>query len=472
MKSFPLLARAGLALIVLLAAAALLPAGPVQGADFADSAFLRTWTRTDAPVAAGHATRSWYWGPQPICSTHEPYKEAADGSGARLVQYFDKSRMELNNPSGDQNSPWFVTNGLLAYEMIAGLVQTGNSTYETRSPADINLASDLDDPNAPTYHTFQSVTSTPAGRHLSPSAIGRDATLTIARDGTLGNDPAKAFYPGTVITYYDPTSQHNVPKIFWDYINQVGPIYENGRLTTGKLSVTPSFVAGLPLSEAYWARVKVGGTLTDVLIQVFQRRVLTYIPAYSAPWNVQMGNIGAHYRMWRYGNVNCSSPPPPPPAPTATPVPTPSPRAVPLYELYNSKSHEHFYTIDPAERSRIITKSGFTDQGNIGNVWDRQAPNTTPFYRLYNGEKAPAERHLLTLSDNERDVALSNGWTLETSPNGGAGGGYVYARRTEGTVPLYRFYSAQFDDHLFLLNVPRILPSGYHLEYLACYLLP
>ena len=37
-----------------------------------------------------------------------------------------------------------------------------------------------------------------------------------------------------------------------------------------------------------------------MLIQLFERRVLTYVPSFEAQWQVQMGNIGAHYYDWRY----------------------------------------------------------------------------------------------------------------------------------------------------------------------------
>src|SRR5689334_9413843 len=75
---------------------------------FADPAFQRTWERTDGPVNIGIVPRGYYWGPQPGAVKQEAYAEAA--GGARLVQYFDKSRMELNNPNGDKSSPFYVTN--------------------------------------------------------------------------------------------------------------------------------------------------------------------------------------------------------------------------------------------------------------------------------------------------------------------------------------------------------------------------
>jgi hypothetical protein len=55
------------------------------------------------------------------------------------------------------------------------------------------------------------------------------------------------------------------------------------------------------VSEPYWVRARVGGVERDVLVQVYQRRVLTYIPDNPAGWRVEMGNVGRHYYRWRYG---------------------------------------------------------------------------------------------------------------------------------------------------------------------------
>ena len=38
-----------------------------------------------------------------------------------------------------------------------------------------------------------------------------------------------------------------------------------------------------------------------MLIQAFERRVLTYMPGNPPAFQVEMGNVGAHYRDWRYG---------------------------------------------------------------------------------------------------------------------------------------------------------------------------
>jgi hypothetical protein len=459
-----LLALAGVTLLAGLAGRT-----PAQAADFVDSAFLRTWQRTDAPVVTHVANRSWTWGPTPLCSTREPYVDAPDGSGQRLVQYFDKSRMELNNPAGDPNNPYYVTNGLLAYELISGQIQTGNSRFEPRQPADIPLASDSDDGNAPTYRSFGAVTSTPGAPHLAAPRVGQKMTATIDKAGNVGNDAGKAFYPGTVVTYYDNTTNHNVPQIFWDFINSTGPIQVGGKMTTGQLSDPTSFVVGLPISEAYWARVKVAGQPTDVLIQAFQRRVLTYLPALGAPWNVQMGNIGLHYLQWRYGSLTCNPVAPAatatPVPPTATPVPAGQPVALPLYRLLKTRTQEHFYTTDAKERADLLT-AGYAAEGTEGRVWNMQVSGSTPLYRMYNNKKGDAGRHLYTVSNVEVNAAVRNGWVLESAI------GYAYAAQAPQTVPLYRWYRANPLDWFYTLNPASAAKQGYVSNGIACYVLP
>src|SRR2546423_1449331 len=100
---------------------------PASASDFADAAFQNVWNRTDKLVADKLVTRSWYWGPTPGETKSEQYAEGTDG--VRKVQYFDKSRMEINNPNANKNDPFYVTNGLLTIELISGKMQIGNSQY-------------------------------------------------------------------------------------------------------------------------------------------------------------------------------------------------------------------------------------------------------------------------------------------------------------------------------------------------------
>ncbi len=118
------------------------------------SAFERTWKRTDDPVQGGRVSRTWMWGPAFGEIMVEPYDESG---GYRTVLYHEKSRMEITNPSGDPSSIWYVTNGLIAKELVTGQLQLGDSRFEERGPASINVAGDADDPDGPTYASFQSL---------------------------------------------------------------------------------------------------------------------------------------------------------------------------------------------------------------------------------------------------------------------------------------------------------------------------
>lgn len=260
------------------AAAEFTPATP-------DSAFGALWNRTDQPVAQGRVTRSWMWGPQPFATGNERYAEAPGGQ--RLVQYWDKSRMEITNPGGNRNELWFVTNGLLTKELISGRVQVGNASFVERTPANIPVAGDPDDANGPTYASFAAHASLNGDRRAAP-AVGATIAQTIRRDGTLGFDQALLRY-GVQNVEYNRELGHNIPNVFRDYF--------------GTLPLDWVFVLGYPISEPFWARVKVGGQVKDVLIQVYERRVLTYTPANPAQYRVEMGNVGQHYWRWRYGST-------------------------------------------------------------------------------------------------------------------------------------------------------------------------
>ena len=277
------------------------PTSQPSSMPFADSVFENVWLRNDQPVASQAAARSWTWGPAPIASGMEPYADAPDGSGIRLVQYFDKSRMEVNNPKLSPDDKWFVTNGLLTVELISGQMQVGNSKFETRKPADIPIASDGDDTTAPTYATFGAVSNTSAGDKRQLDNMGKYATSRIDKTGKTTDDASKAALPEAKIAYFEKATAHNVPRVFLDFLNS-SAVVRTGRVTATKPLLDPwVFAMGLPISDAYWAKVKIEGKQQEVLIQAFERRVLTYAPGLAKGWQVQMGNIGQHYFQWRYG---------------------------------------------------------------------------------------------------------------------------------------------------------------------------
>ncbi len=285
---------------ILLAAVTVLNAVPAAAVDFAHSAFRRVWDRTDSLVASGQVSRTWFWGPEPRAAAQEQYVDAPGGTQTRLVQYFDKSRMEINDPNADPNATFFVTNGLLTIELISGQMQIGDNAFVDRYSAEIPISGDSDDTQAPTYASFLAVSNTRKGDHPQPNRVGQFATSTINKAGQVGDDPTKADVPGTKIAYFEPTTQHNIPDRFWGFLNASGPVSETGQIVNKRLIDPWFYASGLPISDAYWSKVKIQGVLTDVMIQAFERRVLTYVPTNPPGFEVEMGNIGLHYYDWRY----------------------------------------------------------------------------------------------------------------------------------------------------------------------------
>jgi hypothetical protein len=299
---------------------------------YAHPAFQRTWDRTDHPVQQGQVSRTFFWGPGPNTpGLFEQYNESPLGNKLRLVQYFDKSRMELNDPGARQDQPFFVTNGLLTVDLISGQIQVGEKEFLPYRNACIPMSGDPGDQFAPTYFAFQkvSVSSERVDTHPATDRTGQKVIETIDRNGVTGTDPAKSVMTGTDIVHFEASVKHNIPRVFWDFLNASGPVHNASHAVVREQLINPWFFAsGLPISEAYWTRATIKGQVKDVLIQAFERRALTYVPSNPTGFQVEMANIGQHYFDWRYRNGGfcpndpVRTPTPPVPAGTVTPVAT------------------------------------------------------------------------------------------------------------------------------------------------------
>ncbi|HMM41805.1 MAG TPA: hypothetical protein PKA95_07885 [Thermomicrobiales bacterium] len=236
------------------------------------------------------------WRPESISGPLlEQYDEAP--SGERLVQYFDKSHMEVADPGGDAWSPWYVTNGLLAKEMITSEMQFGDDDFVSCGAAEIPVAGDYDDPDAPTCATFANKLYEPLG--YGGAVIDR---RRIDRDGNTWVDDAVG-YNNVYAGHYVVETNHRVASVFWDFMNGFGVVYRDVGYTQGDLFGNPLYATGLPITEAYWAEVKVGGVYKDILLQCFKRRRLAYTPDNPNGFEVEVGNIGLHYYIWRYSEL-------------------------------------------------------------------------------------------------------------------------------------------------------------------------
>jgi hypothetical protein len=266
----------------------------------------------DKAVQDGVAERTWMYGPQANTDVLvEMYAEAPgwtdqsetvrepsgeSSGGWRMVQYFDKSRMEVTDPYGDPDAVWYVTNGLLTVELVTGRLQLGDNAFEQHMSAQVNVAGDTDDPTGPTYATFGIVLE------ASPLDVGMTIIQRIGRDGDVTQDDSLVSL-GVTAAFYDDITRHTIAAPFWEFMNSSGLIYEDGQYREGLLFPNPFYATGRPITEAYWANVKVGGTYKDVLVQCFERRCLTYTPGNSPGFITEAGNVGQHYYTWRYEQI-------------------------------------------------------------------------------------------------------------------------------------------------------------------------
>ena len=256
------------------------------------------WNRTDRVVQEGQVARSWMWGPNGFYTGYEPYLEGPNGQ--HLVVYFDKSRMEVNNPNGDRNNPFFVTNGLLVVDLMTGRVQMGNNSFEQRQPANLPVAGDVGTSvNAPTYASLAAFASL-NGDKRAPNRTGQPVAEGLQRTGGVGTVNNLAGYARYSI--YEPTTGHNIPDVFWKFMNQKGLVYVNNRYAEETV-IDWMFAMGYPLTEPYWIPIQVGSEQRWVLMQAFQRRILTYSPGNPAGFQVEMGNVGRTYYDWRYAQA-------------------------------------------------------------------------------------------------------------------------------------------------------------------------
>ncbi len=327
----------------------------------------------DAQWQQGEALLPNFWGPLANARDGqlEPYAEGTAGpicppgqacptvlmQGKRLVQYFDKARMEQTTPGGS------VSNGLLTVELLSGKLQTGDTTFEQHPPAAVPVAGDPDN-TFPTYADLQSVAAKVAQSN-APVALLKPGAPP-AQYAAGATDPLAA------VNDYDGVTGHRVPKAFADFRAKAG---------------VPA--VGLAVTEPFWAEVRVAGTARTLMAQGFERRVLTYTPTNPDPFKVEFGNIGQQYYTWRYLTTPTSGPTPTP-APTPTGPPAPLPPAPAGFAI---RSVLDFAKEDgPPIRALFQPQTGvlhvLTNTGNLFQI-DRAAGTKRLILSLRSGDATP-----------------------------------------------------------------------------------
>lgn len=254
-----------------------------------DPSIAAIWTATDGPVASDAAERDWMWGPNAISTSIE--YSADSPNGVRRMVYFDKGRLDILDNAASPDGDWYVTGALLVTQMLSGQIPFSGDAIVDRTPPAIPVAGDLDQPAPLTYATLAPLAS------VGGWAVGAEGVPGLAAEPRVGQ-PVQALVSadGTVtegrvtdsairIASYDPVTGHNVAAPFAEW--------------AARQPFPASWLIGLPLTEPYWNDTVLDGVPTRVLIQAFERRILTWTPGQPEGWSVESNNAGLHYRQWR-----------------------------------------------------------------------------------------------------------------------------------------------------------------------------
>ena len=286
-------------LVVTLIGVCLLPVQHATSPPFANPAFQATWTNQSAAVAQVDL-----WGSEPLVWRIEPYADAPDGR--RVVQYFDRGRMELAPAPGDSGQPT-VTEGLLAQEMTTGQIQLGDHLTAPQTPATTPIDDGTADSRVPTFAALAAVVG-----QRTTSLVGT-GVLTIPWIDSRGTPTVGPAPVALRAADFEVATGHNLPDVTVAFF---------GTRPFGSADWIAAM--GYPISEPYWAIIRRNDVALPSLIQVFQRRFLIYTPSLPTDQRFTVTNIGRDYYRWRYGTDPPRQWPNPLAGPPATSIAVPS----------------------------------------------------------------------------------------------------------------------------------------------------
>ena len=213
----------------------------------------------------------------PVLPAFQPYYDAHDGyrllgtaislqaqAGGRSSQYFEKGRLE--DHSGESPDPnWQLMYGLLVDELHA-------------SQAMLPVGGDV---SSLTYAGLHALAD-PSQRVAPPPGYAGSGAMAVAEDGTT-------FVPFTADL--SAARGHLVPGLFWHYLNRQD-LFPAGWLHDVGLPITP---AREVVVTKYLPQ---GPAQRTILVQAFQRAILTDDPLNPPDWRVERANVGSDYRKF------------------------------------------------------------------------------------------------------------------------------------------------------------------------------
>jgi Melibiase len=253
---------------------------PAPAFESVDRAFYNVWQKGDIANAQGKAKRDWIWG-QKIEGKSEPSNFSK--SGERIVEYYDKGKLEIADPTADRASPFFVSSALLVKELVSGNYTIDTGEYRYKNPPFTGFAGD----GTLTYAAMRKISTIDEGEKVAPDRTGQPITSAVDRDGNVSDKGN--MMPEVVNARFVRTTGHNIANVFWDYFKYIPYDWQ--------------FLTGLPISEPYYTEVNINGRMTPALVQIFERRILTYVPSNEPSYRVQHANVGIHHYLWRFGSL-------------------------------------------------------------------------------------------------------------------------------------------------------------------------
>lgn len=213
---------------------------------------------TTSPAAAETLTDSYIARPFRAYYTNHIGTETLGRSQTGLlmqegvpVQYFDKGRLE-DHGATTTDPAWSVLRGRLTVELME---------------------------QAPQFQV--------SGTTATYGELAERSTTLHAPPAWLTGGPG-VLDDGTVFVPYDanlrPAYGYIVPTYFWAYLNRAD-VFPAGWLRD----------AGLPLTDLFPTVTYINGVPRQVMMQAFERTVLTYDVQNQAAWQVQQGNVGWDY---------------------------------------------------------------------------------------------------------------------------------------------------------------------------------
>jgi uncharacterized protein YkwD len=229
--------------------------------------------------------------------------------------------------------------------------------------------------------------------------------------------------------------------------------------------------------------VRVNGVPKKVLVQVFERRVLTYTPDNPEGWKVESGNVGLHFYHWLYeilpaqdtgsmpepagpgapneGNVGPTPTPTPTQPSTLVPIQGPTPTPIAPTPTTPVTSGNEAACLDSIEREFLTLINNYRQQNGLQPLANSRALNIAS----YKHSKDMGERRYFSHTTPEGltpwDRMAAEGYTYNTYKAENIAAGQKTAQQVfDGWRNSSGHNQNMLDPNLRVIGIGRVAVSG------------